>query len=64
MPKLTKEQVLSINDMRKAGLKSQDIAAKLGVKVRTIYYWVKRMREDGIKVAPPAIRGSLPMKLT
>jgi transposase len=59
----TKDDVLKIKAMRAAGFTSRQIADVMGVKPRAVFYWVRRMKEDGIDAPTTAVRGSARLKL-
>lgn len=64
MKKLDKEKILRIKAMRAGGFTGKEIAQTLQVAERTIAYWVKRMREEGIEVNSLNKRGGKKIQLT
>ena len=64
MKRLNKKEILSIKALRAEGRTNRQIAIRLGVKERAIYYWVARMREEGIEVPTINKRGGVKIKLS
>ena len=64
MKKLNKESIYKIKSMRAGGFTGKVIAETLGVAERTINYWVKRMRDEGIDVTSLNKRGAKKIQLT
>lgn len=56
--KLTKAQVLQVPKLKTQGMTDEQVASKLKVSVRTVQYWIGKLREAGHKV-PRAKRASL-----
>lgn len=48
--RLTKEEVLSIKEMRKKGRSNSEIADRLDVSPRAVAYWIKRLRDEGYEI--------------
>lgn len=44
---LTKQQILKIPKLKEQGKTNAEIAELFGVGLRTIYYWVEKLREAG-----------------
>lgn len=47
MRKTDRETVLKIPRLRAEGKTNEEIATVLGMKLRTLDYWVKRLKEQG-----------------
>lgn len=45
--KVTKDQILKIPKLKQQGKTNAEIAVILGVGLRTIYYWVDKLRAAG-----------------
>lgn len=46
MKNLTKEQIISIPELRRT-MTVEKVASELGVGTRTIYYWIDRLKKAG-----------------
>jgi len=53
---LTKEQILTIPQLKEDGLSSKKISVKFGVSYATVQYWIKRLRDEGIEVKNLKVR--------
>ena len=56
---LTKEQILTLPQLRKDGMTNQEIGDSLNVSLWTISYWFRRLRKSGHKVPKPTQRGGI-----
>jgi len=56
MKTLTKEEILSIIEMKKLGLTNKEVGKKLGVHPQTIVKRIKQLREKGYEVYTKAGR--------
>lgn len=50
MNKLSREQVMSIPEMRAEGKTNEQIAELLNVTRMTVNYWVRRLRDEGHEI--------------
>lgn len=64
MIKLNKEKIMRIKSMRAGGFTGKVIAETLGIAPRTVAYWVKRMKDEGIDVYTPNKVGGKKIQLT
>lgn len=47
MSRMTKEEILRIPPLKREGKTDKEVADELGKSLRTVCYWIKRLREEG-----------------
>lgn len=60
---LNKEQIKTIIEMRNSAMTNAEIANKLGVQERAVYYWTKKLKEAGHSI-PDRKAGRKPIDLS
>lgn len=60
---MTEKQVKQIVEMRKGGKTNPEIAAAFGVSLRTVEYWVARLKKAGYELPRVNRGGRKPMQL-